>query len=296
MGSLVFASVDHGFLLSKIGKIAVILALLCMAFFIKEPVMAKSYLYKIIREASRVQMMWQTRGWQEIRGNHFIIKYTPRDNNVAGLVLEIAENSYEPVSRKFGYAPTKQTIIVVYPTKESLNRSFGWDADESAMGVYWAGVIRVLSPNDWIEGEDPEAQARIFADEGPVVHEFTHLVVDYASGGNYTRWLTEGIAQYEEGKLTGYEMDRPVITAADQMYPLDRMDREFDNLPNQNMAYYESLQAVNYLVHHYGEKAIYDLLAQLGSGLTMDESFKNVFGISLVQFETNFKEWTVENH
>jgi hypothetical protein len=295
MGNLVFGSVDPGFLLQRVGKIAVILALLCMAFFIKEPVKGKTYIYRIIREVSRVNMMWQTRSWQEIRGKHFIIRYTPQDNNIAGLVLQVAESSFEPVSQKFSYTPNSQTLIVVYPTKVSLNRSFGWDADESAMGVYWAGVIRVLSPNDWIDCENPQELARVFESEGPVAHEFTHLLVDYATGGNYTRWLTEGIAQYEEGRLTGYHMDHPKITAVDQMYPLNEMDRDFDNLENQNMAYYESLQAVKYMVQQYGETAIGELLNQLGYGLTMDESFREVFGISLDQFETDFKVWTLVN-
>lgn len=295
MGNLVLTSIDSGFLLQKTGKIAIILALLCMAFFIKEPTIAKSYLYKIIREASRVSMMWQTRSWQEIKGDHFIVRYQPQDNNVADLVLQVAENSYEPVGQKFSYIPNSKSLIVVYPTKESLNKSFGWDADESAMGVYWAGVIRVLSPYAWIDENNPQQLAQIFESEGPVAHEFTHLMVDYATGGNYTRWLTEGIAQYEEAKITGYQMDHPKITAIDQMYPLKKMDREFDNLRNQNLAYYQSLQAVNYLVQQYGEQGISKLLTQLRNGLTMDQSFRKAFGISLAQFEANFKAWIVAN-
>lgn len=295
MGNLVFASIDSGFLLPKTGKIAVILALLCMAFFIKEPLTAKSYLYRIVREASKISMSWQTRNWQEINGKHFIVRFEPQDSNVANLVLQVAENSYEPISQKFSYTPNSRTLIVVYPTKESLNRSFGWDADESAMGVYWAGVIRVLSPNAWIQEESPLQLARVFAEEGPMAHEFTHLMVDYSTGGNYTRWLTEGIAQYEEARLTGYQLDHPVITDAEQMYPLHSMERDFDNLKNQNMAYYESLLVVNYLVERYGETGISELLSQLGHGLTMDQSFQRAFGISLDQFETDFKTWAVGN-
>lgn len=295
MGKLIFTSIGSGFLLHKSGKIAVILALLCMAFFIKGPIVAKSYIYRVIREASKISMMWQTRGWQETSGEHFIVRYEPQDNNVANLVLRVAENSYKPVSQKFGYIPNGKTLIVVYPSKESLNKSFGWDADESAMGVYWAGVIRVLSPNAWIEEKSPQQLAQVFESEGPVAHEFTHLMVDYATGGNYTRWLTEGIAQYEEAKITGYHMDHPKITVIDQMYPLKNMDRNFDNLQNQNLAYYESLQAVNYLVQHYGEQGIGELLTQLGHGLTMEQSFQRAFGISLDQFESNFKAWTVAN-
>ena len=43
--------------------------------------------------------------------------------------------------------------------------------------------------------------------EGPMVHEYTHLVVDELTGGNYSRWFTEGVAQYVEQQVTGYTLD-----------------------------------------------------------------------------------------
>ncbi len=295
MGSLAVSSMDSGFWLQKTGKLTAVLALLIMAFIIIEPVMARSYMYKAVREISKVQMLWQTRNWKEIDGSHFIVRYQPGDSNIAKLVLDVAEKSFAPVSGNFGYTPLNKTLLVIYPTKESLGRSFGWEADESAMGVYWAGVIRILSPNAWVEETDPTKVTRIFESEGPVAHELTHLMVDYKTGGNYTRWFTEGIAQYEEGKLTGYQMEHPNITVPEDMYSLSMMDTDFDSLADQNLAYFESLQAVRYLVHQYGEKNLKDILTDLGRGRTMGESFRGVLGITMEQFENNFKIWTVAN-
>lgn len=292
MANLAYTVADSGILL-KLVKIALIGALLCTAFFIREPVVVKSYIYKVFREASKTRLMWQTRGWEEIKGPHFIVRYQAPDDDNANMVLDTAEKNYQPVVDKFDFTPKRKTLIVIYPTKESLGRSFGWAADESAMGVYWAGVIRVLSPKVWIDEHDPQDFAALFETEGPMAHEFTHLMVDYATGGNYTRWFTEGIAQFEEEKLTGYLIGERNITSSDQLYPLSRMDREFDNLSDQNLAYFQSYQAVYYLVFQYGEENLKKILQNLGSGKTMDESFQSVLGVSMDKFEHDFQTWIV---
>lgn len=295
MSNLAYLAVDSHFNLHRLGKLVLILALLSMAFFITAPVTAKSYIYRVVREISKIQMMWQTRGWQEIDGPNFIVRYQPQDDNTAKMVLNVAEKSYKPVTDSFGFAPRSKTLIVIYPTKESLSRSFGWTADESAMGVYWAGVIRILSPNAWVGETDPAQFTKVFENEGPVAHELTHLIVDYKTGGNYTRWLTEGIAQYEEAKVTGYHMDHEKIVSPEELYPLSKMDGGFDNLEDQNLAYYESLQAVRYMVMRYGESSIDKVLTNLGRGRTMDQSFRDVLGVSTNQFEKDFKIWAVAN-
>ncbi|HWI54391.1 MAG TPA: hypothetical protein VNT57_01755, partial [Desulfobacteria bacterium] len=182
-----------------------------------------------------------------------------------------------------------------YPTRESLGRSFGWAADESAMGVYWTGVIRVLSPDAWVDEDDPDKFREVFESEGPIAHEFTHLVVDYLTKGNYTRWFTEGIAQYEEERLTGYQMEYRKIKHPGQLYPLSKMDNDFDNLKDQGLAYYESLQAVNYIVDRYGEEGLQKVLKDLGSGYTLEKSFTRSLGMSMDQFEKGFQIWAVAN-
>jgi len=293
MDNFALPAMSSGLVLQKSGKILFAAAMLFVVFFIIQPGVAKSQIYKIFREVSKYRMMWQTRGWSEVQSSNFIVRYTAEDSNIAEMVLESAEQSYEPVTRNFAGSYRGKILVVVYPTKDSLGRSFGWAADESAMGVYWAGVIRVLSPSAWIEEDDPEVVKEVFDSDGPLAHELTHLLVDYETGGNYTRWFTEGIAQYIEAKVTGYRMDYRSIRDYDKIYPLSRMDRDFDSLNDQNMAYLQSFQAVNYLVELYGEDSLRDILGQLGRGQSMEASFKDVLGISLEQFEKDFGEWVI---
>ncbi|NLB88000.1 MAG: hypothetical protein GX790_02045, partial [Syntrophomonadaceae bacterium] len=136
----------------------------------------------------------RTAGFNEITTEHFIIKYTPADEDNIDSIAKASEKSFEEVTQLFGYTPKTKTTVVVYPDTESLAKSFGWNKNEKAMGVYWAGTIRILSPSQWVTGQVEDE----FYKEGPMVHEFTHLIVDDLTNGNYSRWWTEGIAQYVE--------------------------------------------------------------------------------------------------
>lgn len=150
------------------------------------------------------------------------------------------------------------------------------------MGVYWAGVIRVLSPKAWIEGEDLAAR---FQSEGPIAHEYAHFVVDYLASGNYPRWLTEGIAQRIERKITGYEMP---LTGTETFYPVEDMDSKFDLLPNQSMAYRQSLAMVDFFVLTFGQDPLYYVLQELEKGRSLDQAFQTALGCNVKEFESRF--------
>ncbi|WP_418791198.1 peptidase MA family metallohydrolase [Phosphitispora sp. TUW77] len=294
MDNFTLSAMSSGLVLQKLGKLLFVAVMLSMVFFVIQPAAAKSQAYKIFRELSRYKMIWLTRDWDEIQGSKFIVRYTPQDSSIAAMVFESAEKSYEPVIRNFSGQYKGKILVVIYPNKESLGRSFGWASDESAMGVYWAGVIRVLSPSIWIKENDPEMLKEVFYNEGPLAHELTHLLVDYETGGNYTRWFTEGIAQYIEVKVTGYRIDYRSIDDYDELYSLSQMDRNFDSLYDQNLAYIQSLMAINCLVEYYGEKSLWDILRKLGQGQSMEFAFKNVLGVSMEQFERDFNQWVIK--
>ena len=118
------------------------------------------------------------------------------------MVMDEAERVYRPLGEFFDCLPNDRVPILIYPDRVSLNRIFGWGNDESAMGVYWAGVIRILSPRSgWkicrlttttgVPGQGPM---------GPRIHS---PAGGLQTAGNYPRWLTEGLAQYAESALLG---------------------------------------------------------------------------------------------
>lgn len=285
-------------LLIKITKITAAAVVVVLTLMWKLPLGLKHYGYGTVRELVKVHTVIGTWNLEKMTSEHFYIKFKPEDRAQAGLVLETAERFYRPVTEDFGFIPRSRIPIILYSSREELNKSFGWEAKESAMGVYWAGAIRVLSPAAWVEETEPEMVKEVFVSSGPMAHELTHLMVDYLTGGNYPRWFTEGVAQYEEYKLTGFEFTDAAGSLRGPLYSMKELTEGFDDLPNQSLAYRESLAAVRYIAHQYGENALYRLIKELGRGLDFSRALKNVAGLDEKQFEAQWKEWAVKklNH
>lgn len=262
--------------------------ILSLFFLFKNPVAARSHLYSVARDVMKISLDLKTYHWYVIDGENFRVKYQPVDADVARLVLRTAEEICQAVNEMLAYRPEEPVYVYIYPTKETLNKSFGWDASVNAMGVYWAGTIRILSPLEWVE--DEEQLETIFRERGPLVHEYAHLLVDYRTQGNYPRWLTEGIAQYVERELTGYLL---AATGEGQgnWYSLKDMDEDFDLLPDQSLAYQQSLWAVDYLVELKGFDGVLALLEELAAGKKISEALEAVLGQDLDTFEVSLKRW-----
>ncbi|NLO21035.1 MAG: hypothetical protein GX119_03455 [Syntrophomonadaceae bacterium] len=222
----------------------------------------------LVRAWVAQETSWKTAHYMQKDSEHFQIRYSAVDGGYIKVIEDTAEDAYTRVSNLFGYEPSEKTTIIVYPDSVSLAKSFGWEKDEKAMGVYWAGTIRLLSPQQWISPIND--WPAVFAQEGPMYHEFAHLLVDDITGGNYSRWFTEGIAQYVEKKITGFEFPEPVSQQS-SVYTFKQLEKSFDEL-DQQLAYRQSLQAVEFIIDKYGEESLWNILKYLGQGNSMDEA------------------------
>lgn len=226
----------------------------------------------------------RTAGFNEVQTDNFVIKYTSKDEEYINTVVSAAEQSFTEVTELFGYTPVNKTTVVIYPDTASLAKSFGWDKDEKAMGVYWGGSIRILSPSEWVRGNVENE----FYKEGPMVHEFTHLIVDDLTKGNYNRWWTEGIAQYVEKKITGFQFASPFTDGKlIEYYNINELEKEFDQLDQQRV-YWQSLKMVEYIVENYGEESLFLILDNLGQGNNMSKALEKALVVSYDTFVNDF--------
>lgn len=245
--------------------------------------------YSVVRNRYRQEAMEQP-GWLSERSKHFVLYLTPSDGNLAQVILGNAEAVWEPVTRALGWEPDEKVVLILHPDRGSLRQTFGWSDGEKALGVYWGGVIRLLSPRVWIGDKDPGLVGPIFRKAGPLAHELTHLVLDYRTGGNYPHWFSEGLAQLIEHDLTGFLWIEPSSDLSPKLYTYSQLEKDFDRLSNQALAYRQAYLMVAYLEKLEGPEGIRKALDLLSKGLGFEGALKRVYGITPKELESRYLE------
>lgn len=245
----------------------------------------------LVRCIAGQQIGLKTADFYQRETPHFIIKYTGADSGDIDLAAHASEYAYHAVTGFFKLEPRGKTMIIVYPDTASLARSFGWDRNQKAEGVYWAGSIRVISPEYW--------QEETLTDEdlpaGPLVHEFAHLMVDERTGGNYNRWWTEGIAQYTEKKITGFQFEEPFADNQEiKILPLSVLNKNFDNHQGP-VAYWQSLKIVEYIAYNYGEDKLFIIMDNLKQGDNIKTAISKALGVNFNHWELSLSQALQKN-
>lgn len=234
----------------------------------------------IFKKGIALMLDIQTREYNTLEGDQFTIRFLDSDQEIAPYILDMAEDYYRTVADLLGCPETFRGRIplVLYPDADSLARSFGQKGDKRAVGVYWAGSIRLLSPEVWTDaGSNGDLVRARFREEGPLAHEITHLIIDFRTRGNYSRWFTEGMAQFVEREITGFTLDEPSPSQKALRLSPRLVEAAFDSAKHQLYAYWRSLGAVDFLMDNYGLDTMKSLLKELAKGEPFDKTFLKVY-------------------
>jgi hypothetical protein len=124
-----------------------------------------------------------------------------------------------------------------------------------------------------------------------MVHEYTHLVVDKLTGGNYPRWFTEGVAQYEEKRVTGYTLEEDFEIDESVTYSYEDILYRFDQLTDVTKAYLDALEMTTFLAGDDGINELKNIMMLLKKG----DSANRIFLQSAAQFTLEGKSRLVTN-
>ncbi|SNX53721.1 hypothetical protein [Thermoanaerobacterium sp. RBIITD] len=264
--------------------VIVIFALFILSFILNGSLLSKAYpVYKIV---GRDKIENSIKDYKTAESKHFIIRYTEADKKYVGLIINTAEKHYYDISKDLGYMPKNKSTIIVYKNPDEMNKDFSLAKGENAMGIYLNGVISIESPSIWITPD--QDLNRVFQNEGPVVHEFTHLIVDDIAKGNYPVWFTEGIALLEEYRQDGYEWGKD-LTYSGRPYTYEELKDDFNSL-DEMLAYKRAFQVTKAISDKYGMETIREMLKDLGSGMNIEDSFYKETDTKLDIFVNNVKE------
>lgn len=234
----------------------------------------KTFFYPHLRELQYQWILYKTRGYEKLETKNFVIRYDQEDQEVIDLVAEASERHYDEMIEMFNYRPKRKTVVILYNDPAALMANSNLGKGKPPMGVYYASTVQVLSPRQWV-GEH-EDMREVFLNEGPMVHEFTHLLVDDMAKGNYPLWFTEGMALYQEYVQTGYEWGKDLRYPEDKPYSLQQLTEDFGSL-DEMLAYKRSFEIVRDIVESHGFEGMKQVLEGLGQGKTLAEAKKQAF-------------------
>lgn len=274
------------------GSLAVVGLIVAGLFVSMIPIRPQLWLYPLVRQAVALKIDYQSKDLLTKETPHFVIRYTEDDADSVAMVAAAAEAAYKPVTTALNFAPKGKSLILIYPDRQAMKKAYGWDGGSNAMGFYWGGVIQILSPKAWMENSQSVEE---FIAIGPLTHEYTHLVLDHLARGNYTRWFTEGLAQYVEYKANGYEWVTADNGLSGKVYSMQDMDENFDGLSNQALAYRQSLAAVRYIADVHGDAKLAQVLAYLASGEKVNKAIEKSLGMDYTTYETMVTLWARGN-
>lgn len=204
-------------------------------------------------------------GYNYIENSFARIYYTDEDSEYINLVKAAVDLFYPLLETDFNFSAPK-AVIVIYPKKDEMLKSINSSSGDAPMGAYYGGVINILSPRLMTDGTNELASKSFFLDEGPIIHEMSHFMLDSKTNGNYEMWFSEGLALYYEYKYTAFEW-RSDLKEKSQEITLTQLRRNFKDI-DESSAYRRAFDIVNGIALTDGEvklRAIIDILSQGGA-------------------------------
>ncbi|HCJ58734.1 MAG TPA: hypothetical protein DHV55_16285 [Clostridiaceae bacterium] len=254
----------------KFLKTYIVLTILLALFFLMDGrtyILARSTGYKALKVFEYYKSTELSSSIEEVNKPHFILKSRGADEKTVEELGNLLEKSYDLVGKEFNYYPTKNIPVFVYGSMEAF-----WDYNkaldgETVMGLYNMGVIHLVVPEAF------DLTLEQYETNGPVLHEYTHLVVDELTGGNLETWFTEGLALYQEYNVYGTEWGQ-FMDSKDE-YSLEDLRGNFMAL-DSDKAYRKSFLIMKDIYDRKGNHEVLDLLKELKAGHDFYKAFASL--------------------
>jgi cellulose synthase operon protein C len=192
----------------------------------------------------------------------------------------------ESLSARYGYTPAPARIEVFRKWGDFSVRSTGFEGFP-ALGVCFGPVVTAVSPLSELRGQFSWARTSY--------HEFTHVIHLGLSHNRCPRWITEGLATWEEAARNpawGRNLRRELIDARanGEIIPIREMNAAFRG-PRVIFAYYLSGLVCKMLIEEHGFAPMVRLLEAFDGGADVDGAFAEQFGCTPEELDVRLAEY-----
>lgn len=190
------------------------------------------------------------------------------------------------LSKRYGFTPSPTRIEIFARQADFSVRSVGFEGFP-ALGVCFGPVVTAVSPLSELRGTQSWART--------AYHEFTHVIHLGISKNRCPRWITEGIATWEEetrNPAWTRNLRRELVDALanDDLLECRVINRAFRG-PRVIYAYYQSGLMVRMIVERRGFAPLVRLLEAFERGADLDQAFRDCLETTPEAFDRDFEAW-----
>ncbi|MEM6568014.1 MAG: tetratricopeptide repeat protein [Planctomycetota bacterium] len=194
------------------------------------------------------------------------------------------EQAREELAKRYGFTPGPTTIAVFREHRDFSVRSVGFEGFP-ALGVCFGPVVTAVSPLSALRGSFSWARTGF--------HEFSHVVHLGLSNNRCPRWVTEGLATWEEiqrNPTWTRNMRRDLLDAYanGDLIPLRELNRAFRG-PRILFGYYQGGLLCEMLIDEHGFAPMVALLRAFDLGADLDQAFGAVFDVTPEEVDADFR-------
>ena len=237
----------------------------------------QSYLAKAER-ASNTEANYTQR-----ESSHFTLRYEGKQTSesLRSELMNTLDSEYDDLVRTLGVAPRHSIAVVLYTSQQFF---------DVTQAPSWSGAVndgKLRIPIDGITNMTPEL-ARVLR------HELAHSFINQLSGGRCPQWLNEGIAQAIEPKSISSRGRRlALLFEAQREIPFNTLEGSFMRLSpaEANLAYDESLAAVQYINETYGMSDLQRMLSRLGEGSSPETALRTTIHSDYGQLQEELSKY-----
>ena len=233
---------------------------------------------------------------ESIESEHFIVRYKPGpDGMLAREMLPVLERIHDRVTGNgpggIDHEPEQRTLIELMPDHETFAVRISGMPSLHTMAAATGPVIAMEAPR---EG----AGQSVGQYDWPrtVQHEYTHTVTLSRTHNRIPHWFTEAAAVYLEDSPRDASTWKLLARAyeADALFDLRDINTAFvrpKNPTDRGQAYAQGHWMYAFIIERFGPRAPLQLMDCYADGLTEEEAFADVLGLSGEEFLAEFKPW-----
>jgi predicted Zn-dependent protease len=227
----------------------------------------------------------------QVETKNFVIAFDPKLDPILGEYLgDYMEHVHAEVTKHFAHTPKRRTVLEVFPTTPAFSvRTAGVPGAET-YGAAFGPVITAVAPRAGAT-MGPFNFARVLR------HEFTHVINLSQTDYRCPRWLTEGLATWQEGvpfRFAYVPKQMYDVVTKDKLAPIADLSGTLlrgESKIGGEMMYMQGFWVGRYLTETYGHDSVLKLLDGYRLGKGDDDAFRHAIGKPTAEFDKEFAAW-----